>query len=354
MADLELDPNPEGYDTDAVDKWVSENTQSLVPPFKWYRLEGGHSNLTYRIDDANGKQAVIRRPPQGVLLPKAHDMSREWALISALGPTSVPVPEAIGFCEDPDVIGAWFYIMGMINGSPLYKGEDTQAIVPENMRTITANSFIDVLADLHSLDPDEIGLGELGKKENYVGRQLKTWYRSWTSSVEPAQFDDPRAHELKDFFLENMPDQGMARVVHGDYGLHNVLIGADSKIAAVVDWEISTLGDPLADLAYALNPWPDPSDAIPPDPESATAQPGFPGRLAMAARYGERTGRDLSQLDYYVGLNRWKTAAIVHGVYGRYMAGQKSTEGVDLETLRSRISLSLDLSEQAVSRLMGK
>jgi aminoglycoside phosphotransferase (APT) family kinase protein len=229
MADLELDPNPEGYDTEAVDKWVSENTQSLVPPFKWYRLEGGHSNLTYRIDDANGKQAVIRRPPQGVLLPKAHDMSREWALISALGPTSVPVPEAIGFCEDPDVIGAWFYIMGMINGSPLYKGEDTQAIVPENMRTITANSFIDVLADLHSLDPDEIGLGELGKKENYVGRQLKTWYRSWTSSVEPAQFDDPRAHELKDFFLENMPDQGMARVVHGDYGLHNVLIGADSK-----------------------------------------------------------------------------------------------------------------------------
>ena len=212
MADLELDPNPEGYDTEAVDKWVSENTQSLVPPFKWYRLEGGHSNLTYRIDDANGKQAVIRRPPQGVLLPKAHDMSREWALISALGPTSVPVPEAIGFCEDPDVIGAWFYIMGMINGSPLYKGEDTQAIVPENMRTITANSFIDVLADLHSLDPDEIGLGELGKKENYVGRQLKTWYRSWTSSVEPAQFDDPRAHELKDFFLENMPDQGMARV----------------------------------------------------------------------------------------------------------------------------------------------
>ncbi|MDC6450839.1 phosphotransferase, partial [Pseudomonadales bacterium] len=105
MADLELDPNPEGYDTEAVDKWVSENTQSLVPPFKWYRLEGGHSNLTYRIDDANGKQAVIRRPPQGVLLPKAHDMSREWALISSLGPTSVPVPEAIGFCEDPDVIG---------------------------------------------------------------------------------------------------------------------------------------------------------------------------------------------------------------------------------------------------------
>lgn len=354
MADLELDPNPEGYDTAAVDKWVIANTDKLTPPFKWYRLEGGHSNLTYRIDDVNGKQAVIRRPPQGVLLPKAHDMGREWSLISALGATNVPVPEAIGFCENPDVIGAWFYIMGMIDGNPLYKAVDTEELIPEDQRLNTAYSFIDVLADLHSLDPDEIGLGELGKKENYVGRQLKTWYRSWTSSIEPAKYDDPRAHELKDYFLENMPDQGMARVVHGDYGLHNVLIGPDCKVAAVVDWEISTLGDPLADLAYALNPWPDPSDPKPPEPDSATAPSGFPGRLALAQRYGDRTGRDLSQLDYYIGFNRWKTAAILHGVYGRYMAGQKSSEGVDLEALRERIALSLDLSEQAVNRLKAK
>jgi|TARA_B110000967_G_scaffold7547_1_gene7562 aminoglycoside phosphotransferase (APT) family kinase protein len=354
MADLELDPNPEGFDTGAVNKWVSENTDKLEPPFKWYRLEGGHSNLTYRIVDVNGKQAVIRRPPQGVLLPKAHDMSREWALISSLGPTRVPVPEAIGFCEDFDVTGARFYIMGMIDGHPLCNSYDTNEWVPEDKRMTAAHSFIDVLADLHSLDPDEIGLGELGKKENYVGRQLKTWYRSWTSSIEPAQYDDPRAHELKDFFLENLPDQGMARVVHGDYGLHNVLIGADCTIAAVVDWEISTLGDPLADLAYALNPWSDPGDPKSPEPATATAPPGFPGRLALAERYGKRTGRDLSQLDYYVGFNRWKTAAIVHGVYGRYMEGQKSTEGIDLETLRNRIALSLDLSEQAVNRLNAK
>ncbi|MBV1904811.1 MAG: phosphotransferase family protein [Pseudomonadales bacterium] len=354
MSDSKIDAvseDPEGYDVSAVENWVKENISGLQPPFIWTRLEGGHSNLTYQLDDNQGRQAVIRRPPLGELLPKAHDMGREWSLISALGPTQVPVPEAIGFCESADVTGAWFYIMGMVNGRPLYTEEDTLDWVPEEKRQTTAFSFIDVLADLHSLDPDEIGLGELGKKENYIGRQLKTWYRSWTSSIEAAQFDDPRAHELQQYFLENMPDQGMARVVHGDYGLHNCLIGPDAKVAAVVDWEISTLGDPLADLAYALNWWPEPGDEIPVKEDAATVPPGFPPRSALATRYGERTGRNLDQLDYYIGFNRWKSAAIVHGVYARYMEGKKSTEGIDLEELLERVEKSLAQSEQAVNRL---
>ena len=342
---------PEGYQVDAVEAWVATHIEGFNPPFKWTRLEGGHSNLTYQIDDASGRQAVIRRPPQGQLLPKAHDMSREWAVISALGATPVPVPEALGFCESPDVTGAWFYVMGLIDGHPLYNSEDTNRWVPEEQRQTMAWSFIDVLAALHAVDPDDVGLGELGKKENYVGRQLKTWYRSWTSSVEPAQFDDPRAHELQQFFLDNLPEQGPARVVHGDYGIHNCLVGSDCTIAAVVDWEISTLGDPLADLAYALNQWPDPTDAEPPLPEAATAPAGFPTRTELAERYAERTGRDLSNLDYYVGFNRWKSAAIVHGVYARYCEGKKSTEGVNLIEMRSRIERTLTLSEAAVNRL---
>jgi aminoglycoside phosphotransferase (APT) family kinase protein len=342
---------PEGYTVDAVEAWIASNIPSLTPPFKWTRLEGGHSNLTYKLDDSNGKEAVIRRPPQGQLLPKAHDMSREWSLISSLGPTTVPVPEALGFCESPDVTGAWFYVMGCINGRPLYNNEETEEWVPEAKRLTLANSFVDVLADLHSLDPDEIGLSDLGKRDSYVGRQLKTWYRSWTSSIEGADFDDERAHKLQHFFLENLPEQEKARVVHGDYGLHNCLTGPDSTVAAVVDWEISTLGDPLADLAYALNFFPDPSDTIPIAPEAATAVAGFPTRTEMAARYGARTGRDLSNLDYYTGFNRWKSACIVHGVYARYMEGKKSSEGVDLEHMRSRIEVSLKLSEEAVNRL---
>lgn len=343
--------HPEGYNVPAVEAWIAENVPELSPPFTWTRLEGGHSNLTYKIVDGDGKAAVIRRPPQGELLPKAHDMSREWALISALGPTPVPVPKALGFCESPDVTGAWFYVMGLINGRPLYNSDDTNDWVPEERRVVLANSFIDVLADLHAQDPDEIGLGELGKKDSYVGRQLKTWYRSWTSSIEGANFDDPRTHELQQYFLENLPDQEKAKVVHGDYGLHNCLIGPDSTIAAVVDWEISTLGDPLADLAYALNPFPDPTDEIEISPEAATAPPGFPPRSEMAARYADKTGRDLSRFDYYVGFNRWKSACIVHGVYARYMEGKKSTEGVDLDRLRERIDGSLILAEQAVARL---
>ncbi len=213
------------------------------------------------------------------------------------------------------------------------------------------HSFFDVLADLHSLDPDEIGLGGLGRKDNYVGRQLKTWYRSWNASIEPAGYDDPRAHELQRYFIDHMPEQGMARVVHGDYGLHNCLIGPYSTVAAVVDWEISTLGDPLADLAYAPNPWPEPGDDTPVDPESATAVPGFPARSELARRYADRTGRNLDRLDYYVGFNRWKSAAILHGVYARYLEGKKSTEGVDLDEMRNRIDGCLALSEQAVNRL---
>ena len=139
--------------------------------------------------------------------------------------------------------------------------------------------------------------------------------------------------------------------MHGDYGLHNCLIGDDSFVAAVVDWEISTLGDPLADLAYAINAFPDSSDIIPISPEAATAVKGFPERSQLAKRYEEKTKTDLSNLDYYTGFNRWKSACIVQGLYARYMAGQKSSEGIDLEHMRERISIALALSEQAVNRL---
>lgn len=340
-----------GYDVAAVEAWLSEHAPSIKPPFEWTKLEGGHSNLTYLIVDQTGKKAVIRRPPLGELLPKAHDMSREWALISALAPTPVPVAEAIAFCESPDITGAHFYVMGFVDGRPLYSADDTNELIPEDMRPRFAHSFFDVLADLHAQDPDEIGLGTLGKKGGYIARQVKTWYRSWMASIEPAKMDDPRAHALHDFFMDNLPDEGTSRVVHGDYGVHNCLVGKDYRIAAVVDWEISTLGDPLADLAYALNFWPDPTDREPPTPESATGVPGFPTRNELAQRYADRTGRDLSHLDYYIGFNRWKSAAIVHGVYARYMAGQKSTEGVDLVGLKQSIDRALMLAEEAVGRL---
>ena len=342
---------PVGYQVAAVEGWIARHIPSLTLPLTWTRLEGGHSNLTYLIADAAGQRAVIRRPPMGELLPKAHDMAREWALISALGATPVPVPKAYGFCEDKAVTGAQFYVMGHVDGHPLYSADDARRWAPEHLRTTLGHSFIDVLADLHAVDPDAVGLGDLGKKDDYIGRQLKTWYRSWNASIEGAELDDPRAHALQKYFLDHTPEQGPARVVHGDYGLHNTLVGADGRIAAVVDWEISTLGDPLADLAYALNQWAEPDDPPPVRAVPPTSLPGFPSRAALADRYAQRTGRDLSKLDFYIGFNRWKTAAIVHGVYARYLEGKKSTEGVDLEGLKRGILQALTQAEAAVNRL---
>jgi len=343
-----VETEPEGYDVEAVEAWIAGNVKGLTPPLTWTRLQGGHSNLTYRIDDGEGRAAVIRRPPQGELLPKAHDMSREWALISALGSTGVPVAPAMAFCENPEITGAWFYVMGLIDGQPLYSAQETEGRIPRDERQTLAWSFVDVLADLHKLDPDEIGLSDLGKKEDYVGRQLRTWFRSWTSSIIDAEYDDPRAHEIRDYLAGNIPDQGPAKVVHGDYGLHNCLVGANYKVVAVVDWEISTLGDPLADLGYALNAWAEPGEGR---EGAATALSGFPTRAELAARYEEQSGRDLSKLNYYIGFNWWKTACIIHGVYARYRAGKKSTEGVDMGDFRSRIGEALNASEKALTTL---
>ena len=349
MSNHDQQPGPEGYQVDAVEAWIAAHVTALTPPLKWTRLQGGHSNLTYRIEDDAGRIAVIRRPPQGVLLPKAHDMSREWSIISALGPTSVPVAAAHGFCASPDVTGAWFYVMGHVEGRPLYSADDARDWIPASQRQTLGESFISVLAALHSLDPDAIGLGDLGKKEAYVGRQLRTWYRSWTSSTESADYDDPRMHAMQAHLTEHMPEQGPARVVHGDYGLHNVLIDQDSTIAAVVDWEISTLGDPLADLAYALNQWAEPDDAMPVRDGAPTSIGGFATRAELASRYAQLTGRDLSNLSYYTAFNWWKSACIVHGVYARYCEGKKSTAGVDVASLHERIGRYITLAERALS-----
>ena len=342
---------PEGYDVPAVEAWIAQHVPSLTPPFQWTRFVGGHSNLTYQLTDQNGELAVIRRPPQGELLPKAHDMGREWAIISALGPTRVPVAKALGFCPRPGVTGAHFYVMGHVEGMALHTAADTDRFIPEEKREKVALAFFDVLAELHALDPDEVGLGDLGKKENYIGRQLKTWYRSWTSSCEAAEYDDPRAHELQSFLNANIPEQGPARIVHGDFGLHNCLVAEDYTISAMLDWEISTLGDPLGDLAYALNQWILPEDPNPVKPDAASVVSGMPSRDSLAARYAERTGRDVSQLDFYTGFNWWKSAMILHGVYARYVMGKKSSDGVDIADIRNRAERSLDEAENAVNRI---
>jgi len=341
-----------GYEVAAVEAWVTRHVPTIEAPFAWTRLEGGHSNLTYQIDGGNGsRSAVIRRPPMGELLPKAHDMAREWSCISALWNTPVPVAEPLAFCESSDVTGAHFYVMGLVDGKALYNAEDVEAFLPEPKRQLMAESWIDTLAALHSLDPDDIGLTDLGRKQDYVLRQIKTWYRSWNASIESAEIDNEQVHELHDLLVASVPQQGPATLVHGDYGTHNVMVGADATIAAVVDWEIATLGDPLADFAYSLNAWLQPDDDLLDNADAPTLAPGFPDRAFIIDRYASQTGRDLVDLPFYLAFNRFKTACILHGVYARYKNGQKAIEFEDLQAMRERVDNAIKRAEIALAEL---
>ncbi|MPY96110.1 MAG: phosphotransferase [Acidimicrobiia bacterium] len=271
----------DGIDVEAVTRWLGERLEWLAPPLAFTKLTGGHSNFTYRVDDEGGRAFVVRRPPLGELLPMAHDMGREFTLISGLWPTPVPVPEPLAFCEDPEVTGAPFFAMGFVDGGPIYTEEDVVARIDGVAdRAKTGPSFIDTLAALHAVDPDEVGLGKLGKRDSYVGRQLNRWYASWNASKNR---DLPDVDRLHDFLAERLPEQAETRVVHGDYGLHNCVVGRDGTVLAVVDWEISTLGDPLADLAYCVNWW-DRDD-------SPARMEGFDPPEALVERYGITTGR---------------------------------------------------------------
>ncbi|MEM9040688.1 MAG: phosphotransferase family protein [Actinomycetota bacterium] len=333
-----------GFDVGLVESWMTENTR-VVPPCSWRRLEGGHSNLTYALVDSNGEGFVIRRPPEGELLPKAHDMFREWRIIEALHPAGIPVAEPIGYCDDRDVCDRHFYVMGHVGGEAMYAASQVAPRLSIEARGRVGRSFMTTLAALHSVDPAAVGLDDLGRHDGYVARQIRTWYGSWTASAEAAEYDDDRLHALHDRLVADLPDQGPARVVHGDFGVHNVMFDDDGGVTAVLDWEIGTLGDPLADAAYALNAWIDPGDSAGTS-ESPTTLDGFERSDALIDHYAEATGADLSRLGYYRAYNWFKTACIIHGVYARYRLGMKSTEGVDMDGLFQRILTSIDLAER--------
>ena len=339
---------PIGFDPTLVEPWLAAHA-GVEPPCTWTRLEGGHSNLTYQLTDAAGRDLVIRRPPEGPLLPKAHDMFREYRIIEALHPVGVPVARPVAYCDDREVCERHFYAMGKVAGQALYSGEEAAAQLDTAARARVGESFIGVLAQIHSVEPGEVGLDDLGRHDGYVARQLTTWYGSWVASADDAGYDDPRVHELRDALMAAIPEQGPARVVHGDYGVHNTMVSDDGEIVAVLDWEIATLGDPLADLAYALNAWTEPDDVMEgTDPPTALA--GFASRADLIGYYEERTGADLSDLAFYRSYNHLKTACILHGVYARYRRGQKSTEGVDLDIMFKRMKVAIDRAEAEHSR----
>ena len=325
-----------GIDSTGVTEWLTDSISGATAPFSFSRIEGGHSNLTYLVEDAHGSRYVLRRPPLGKLLATAHDMAREHRIITALVPTSVPVPETLGLCEDDAVNGAPFYVMDYVVGHVLDTADVVRAHFDEEVREITGESVVSVLAQLHAVDPDQVGLGKLGRKEAYLARQLKRWRGQWEKSKTR---ELPTMDELADALEQEMPEQIGASIVHGDYRLGNMLTAATGEIAAVLDWELCTLGDPLADVGFLLNNWAEPDEGDETSPEAApppTAAGGFPTRTEIISRYEELTGRDLGSAAYYRAFQYWRLAAIVEGVLDRYLQG-KMAGSVDTDLYANRV-----------------
>lgn len=326
-----------GIDREPVTAWLEANVEGATGPFTFELITGGHSNLTYSVTGADGARFVLRRPPLGMVLATAHDMAREYRIISAVGATSVPVPPALGVCTDEEVNGAPFYVMGYVDGAVLHDGETVDAEVPDHgVRGALSGRVADVLAELHLVDPDTIGLGDLGRKEAYLDRQLKRWRRQWEATKTRELPDMERAFEL---LTEAKPEQRYTGIVHGDYRLGNMLIDpAVGSVSAVLDWELCTLGDVLADVGYLLNNWSQPGEDTPKGATAAaTQQGGFVARETMVAAYAERTGFEVTDIDYYRAFQYWRLGAIVEGVLARYLEGVMADDSVDTDEYKLQV-----------------
>jgi aminoglycoside phosphotransferase (APT) family kinase protein len=336
-----------GIDLPRVTDWIAAHVTGVVPPFTARFISGGRSNLTYQLVDAAGRAIVLRRPPLGHVLQSAHDMGREHRIIDALRDTDVPVANALGLCEDGTVNGAPFYLMDYVAGAVLATRDDAEAY-PAASRRPAADDLIDVMGRLHAVDPDAVGLGTLGRKEGYIARQLKRWHAQFTQSKTR---ELPLLDEVHDRLQARMPPQRWTGIVHGDFRLGNMILSPDGTLRAVLDWELATLGDTLADLGWLLSGWVEAGEPTRgPFPPPTTAV-GFPTRAELAERYSRVTGRDLSDLPYYLAFARWRGACISEGVLNRYKRAVMGEVDFDLDAMAQSVELSVNAARDALDQL---
>lgn len=315
----------------AFDEWLRRELPERVGNGDWNAelISGGLSNITYRVH-LEASTVIVRRPPLGVLLPSAHDMSREYRVLGALAATSVPVPEVLRFCADPLVLGQPFYVMAEVPGVVLRSAGDTAALTSTE-RASSTESFIEKLAELHTLEPAAVGLGDYGRPAGYCSRQIRRWGEQWArTSTRPL----PDMDTLLGGLADAVPTSPRDSIVHGDYRLDNMIVDPSNsyRVAAVLDWELSTLGDPLADLGMTLTYWHDVGDmerAEIPIASGITAYDGFPTGRELAERYSKLTGIDLGNMSFYLAFGAMKLAVVLEGVNARYLAGSSVGHGYD-------------------------
>jgi aminoglycoside phosphotransferase (APT) family kinase protein len=344
---------PPGADRRALGPWLA---RTLDDP-GWLdcsvtHVAGGKSNLTYIVASPAGT-VVVRRPPLRAVLPTAHDMSREYRVQAALAGTAVPVARMLVLCQDAEVIGAPFYVMERVEG-PVVRDRlpPGYADMPEDRARI-AGGLIDVLAELHDVQPAAVGLADFGRPDGYLSRQLRRWSAQWEASRST---ELPALDRLLASLAERLPSSGPATLVHGDYRLDNTILDPDrpGRIRAVLDWEMSTLGDPLADVGLLLVYWTEPEDeavdvrAVVP---SVTALPGFPGRSTVAEMYGARSGRAVDDLPWYVAFGYFKLAVVCAGIAARHAAG--AMVGEDFAAMGERVEPLVHLGLAALRRGLG-
>ncbi len=321
----------EGIEAGAVSEWMSAHVDGAEPPFRFELIAGGRSNLTYRVTDRSGRSFALRRPPVSHVLPTAHDMQREFTVISALVPTGVPVPRTYGLCTDDSVNGAPFYVMSFVEGQ-IVRDERSASALTESARAEAGRSLVDTLTRLHAVDIDAIGLGDFARREGYIARQLKRWHTQFAQSTLDGETGPAVVDRVYELLCARIPEQQGVAVVHGDYRLDNTVLDDAGNVAAILDWEICTLGDPLADLGLFLVYWAEPGDGdhallgVAP-----TTLPGFARRAELLERYATASGRDVSAIAYYRAFGLWKLACILQGVHVRYVGGAAAGDrsGVD-------------------------
>ena len=338
----------QGIDVDKVSRWMVDHIDGVTAPFTFDLIAGGRSNLTFRVTDAAGVRYVLRRPPLGHVLATAHDMAREHRIIAAVGKTGVPVPRALGLCTDTEVNDAPFYVMSHVEGEVL-DSADKAALLDPSLREQASHHLIDVLAELHAVDVDAVALGDLARRDGYIERQLKRWRTQWENSKTR---ELPAIDEVEARLSRSIPAQQGVVIAHGDYRFGNCLTDVkQGRIAAVLDWELCTLGDPLADVGYLGVYWSDgPSSAL--RANDPTPAGGFPTYASLVERYARTTGRDTSQIDYYVAFSCWRLAVISEGVYARYLHGAMGKQdGIDLSTMKLGPEGLAERALEAVRRL---